>query len=105
RGNLFSARTHECKQYPLHFRRREAEGSPEELLLDLNQLAVGHSFLALGSLDVSDDDRLLAYSIDTTGYRQYMLYVKDLINGALVPETVERVTSAAWAAGNRSPFH
>ena len=105
RGYLYFTRTHEGKQYPLHFRRREAEGSPEELLLDLNQLAVGHSFLALGSLDVSDDDRLLAYSIDTTGYRQYMLHVKDLINGALLPEKIERVTSAAWAADNRSLFY
>ncbi len=105
RGYLYFTRTHEGKQYPLHFRRREAEGSPEELLLDLNQLAVGHTFLALGSLDISDDDRLLAYSLDTTGYRQYMLHVKDLVNGALLPEKIERVTSVAWAADNRSLFY
>jgi len=102
RGYLYFTRTHEGKQYPLHFRRREAEGSPEELLVDLNQLAVGHSFLALGSLDVSDDDRLLAYSLDTTGYRQYMLHVKDLVSGAALPERIERVTSVAWAADNRT---
>src|SRR5258708_8869689 len=65
RGYLYFTRTEEGKQYPLHFRRREAEGSPEELLLDLNQLAAGHSFLALGSLDISDGNRLLAYSLDT----------------------------------------
>jgi len=105
RGYLYFTRTHEGKQYPLHFRRREAEGSPEELLLDLNQLAVGHSFLALGSLDISDDDRLLAYSLDTTGYRQYMLHVKDLVSGALLTEKIERVTSVAWAADNRSLFY
>src|SRR5712692_2535285 len=76
RGYLYFTRTEEGKQYPLHFRRREGEGSSEELLLDLNQLAAGHSFLALGSFDVSDDNHLLAYSIDTTGYRQYILHVK-----------------------------
>ncbi len=105
RGYLYFTRTEEGKQYPLHFRRREPEGSPEELLLDLNELAAGHSFLALGSLDVSDDDRLLAYSLDTTGYRQYMLHVKDLVSGALLPERIERVTSVAWAADNRSLFY
>ncbi len=105
RGYLYFTRTEEGKQYPLHFRRREAEGSPEELLLDLNQLAASHSFLALGSLDVSDDDRLLAYSLDTTGYRQYMLRVKDLVSGAVLPEKIERVTSVAWAADNRSLFY
>ncbi len=105
RGYLYFTRTHEGKQYPLHFRRRQPEGSPEELLLDLNQLAAGHSFLALGSLDVSDDDRLLAYSLDTTGYRQYMLHVKDLVSDALLPEKIERVTRVAWAADNRTLFY
>src|SRR6266404_5751171 len=105
RGYLYFTRTEEGKQYPLHFRRRESEGSPEELLLDLNELAAGHSFLALGSLDVSDDDRLLAYSLDTTGYQQYMLHVKDLVSGAVLPERIERVTSVAWAADNRSLFY
>ncbi len=105
RGYLYFTRTEEGKQYPLHFRRREPEGSPEELLLDLNQLAVGHSFLALGSLDVSDDDHVLAYSLDTTGYRQYMLHVKDLVSGTVLPERIERVTSVAWAADNRTLFY
>ena len=105
RGYLYFTRTEEGKQYPLHFRRREAEGSPEELLLDLNQLAAGHSFLALGSLNVSDDNRLLAYSLDTTGYRQYMMHVKDLVTGAVLPERIERVTSVAWAADNRTLFY
>src|ERR1700674_849250 len=105
RSYLYFTRTEEGKQYPLHFRRRESEGSPEELLLDLNQLAAGHSFLALGSLDVSDDDRLPAYSLDTTGYRQYMLQVKDLVAGAVFPERIERVTSVAWAADNRTLFY
>jgi oligopeptidase B len=105
RGYLYFTRTEEGKQYPLHFRQRESEGSPEELLLDLNQLAVGHSFLALGSLDVSDDDCLLAYSLDTTGYRQYLLHVKDLGSGAVLPKRIERVTSVAWAADNHSLFY
>ena len=105
RGYLYFTRTEEGKQYPLHFRRREAEGSSEELLLDLNQLAAGHSFFALGSLDVSDDNHLLAYSIDTTGYRQYTQLVKDLLSGAALPERIERVTSVAWAADNRTLFY
>jgi oligopeptidase B len=105
RGYLYFTRTEEGKQYPIHCRRREAEGSPEELMLDLNQLATGHSFLALGSLDVSDDNRFLAYSLDTTGYRQYILHVKDLLSGATLPEKIERVTSAAWADDNHTLFY
>src|SRR6202049_3738412 len=69
RGYLYFTRTEEGKQYPLHCRRRDAENASEELLLDLNLLAEGHSFLGLGSLEVSEDNHLLAYSIDNTGFR------------------------------------
>ena len=105
RGHLYFTRTTEGKQYALHCRRRDVEGSPEELLLDLNQLAEGHSFLGLGSFEVSEDDHLLAYSIDTTGFRQYTLHVKDLRAGESLPERIERVTSVAWASDNRTFFY
>src|SRR5205807_9569025 len=105
RGYLYFTKTVEGKQYPYHYRRRDAEGSPEELLLDLNQLAEGHSFLGLGAFEVSDDNHWLAYSTDTTGFRQYTLCVKDLRTGGTLPERIERVTSVAWAAGNKTLFY
>jgi oligopeptidase B len=105
RGYLYFTRTEEGKQYPLHFRRRDAENAPEELLLDLNALAGGHSFLSLGSFAVSDDNSLLAYSLDTTGFRQYTLQIKDLRNSQVLLPCIERVTSAAWAADNCSLFY
>jgi oligopeptidase B len=105
RGYLYFTRTEEGKQYALRCRQRDAEGSIEELLLDLNQLAEGHSFLGLDSFEVSDDNRLLAFSTDTTGFRQYVLQVKDLGTGETLPERIERVTSVAWAADNRTLFY
>jgi oligopeptidase B len=105
RGYLYYTRTEEGKQYASHCRRRDAEGAAEELLLDLNALAEGHSFLGLGSFEVSDDNHLLAYSTDTTGFRQYTLCVKDLRTGTPVPERFERVTSVAWASDNRTLFY
>ena len=105
RGYRYFTRTEEGKQYPLHFRKRDADDAPEELLLDLNELAAGHSFLSLGAFAVSDDNSLLAYSLDTTGFRQYTLQIKDLRTGQTLPERIERVTSAAWAADNRTLFY
>jgi oligopeptidase B len=105
RGYLYFTRTEEGKQYPLHCRKIDADDSPEEVLLDLNALAEGHSFLGLGSFDVSDDNHLLAYSLDTTGFRQYTLQIKDLRSGQTLPERIERVTSAAWAADNSTIFY
>jgi oligopeptidase B len=105
RGYLYFTRTEEGKQYPIHYRRREASGSLDELLLDLNLLAEGHSFLGLGAFDVSNDNQLLAYALDTTGFRQYTLRVKNLTSGSDFPETMERVTRAVWAADNRTLFY
>src|SRR5713101_8401134 len=105
RGYHYFTRTEEGKQYAFHCRRRDAEGAAVELLLDLNLLAEGHSFLGLGSFQVSEDNHLLAFSTDTTGFRQYALQVKDMRTGTTLPERFERVTSVAWASDNRTLFY
>jgi oligopeptidase B len=76
----------------------------EEVLLDLNVLGQGKKFVGLGTFVVSDDQNLLAYTIDYVGYRQFSLKVKDLRTGETLPDTVERVDSVAWAADNRTLF-
>jgi oligopeptidase B len=78
---------------------------PEEVLLDLNELAVGHTYMGLGIFELSDNNQFLAYATDTTGYRQYVLEVKDLTTGALLPFRVERVTSVAWAMDNQTLYY
>src|SRR6266403_4273900 len=85
RSYFYFTKTLEGKQYPLHYRQPGPTNSPEELLLDLNALAEGHSFLGLGAFEVSDDNQLLAYATDTTGFRQYTLQIKDLRTGDLLP--------------------
>ena len=68
---LYYSRTEEGKQYPIQCRRKQSMNAPEEVLLDLNELAKGLEFLSLGVFEVSDDGNLLAYTTDTTGFRQY----------------------------------
>jgi len=103
----YYSRTEEGKQYPIHCRKRgplEAN-PPEEILLELNLLAQGHPFMALGAFEVSDSGRFLAYSTDTTGFREYTLVVKDLDTGAMVAGPIELSGSVAWAADDRTFFH
>src|SRR5690606_15569405 len=96
-GWWYYTRTEEGKQYPIHCRRQHSPTDGEEVvLLALNELAVGKSFMALGDMAVSDDGWLLAYSTDETGFRQYTLVIKDLRTGQLLPFRRERVTSVAW---------
>ena len=65
RGYFYFTRMEEGRQYAFRCRRRDVEGAAEELLLDLNALAEGHSFLGLGSFDVSEDNHFMSYSTDT----------------------------------------
>jgi oligopeptidase B len=92
-------------QYPIYARRAGSMEAAEEILLDVNELAAGHAYTSIGHLDVSPDGKLLAYTVDFTGFRQYTLYVRDIATGQLLPQTAERVTSAAWAADNRTLFY
>jgi oligopeptidase B len=101
---LYYTRTEKGKQYPIYARKRDRADAPEEITLDLNMLAEGHTYLALGVYAVSDDGNLLAYSLDTTGYRQYTLAIKDLRTGEFLPASIERVTSVVWAS-DRTLFY
>jgi oligopeptidase B len=101
----YYSRTHEGEDYPIYCRRLYVERSSEQIMLDLNELAQGHEFLSLGALSVSHDARLLAYSLDTTGYREYTLYVKNLETGSLLPERIEHVRSIAWANDSVTLFY
>jgi oligopeptidase B len=104
RGDYYYySRTEEGKQYPIQCRKKGMDG-PEEVLLNLNELGKGRKFADLGAFEVSDDQNLLAYTIDYVGYRQYTLQVKDLRTGATLPDSIERVDSVAWAADNRTVF-
>jgi oligopeptidase B len=74
-------------------------------MLDLNELAKGHTFMAIGDMSVSPDGKLLAYTTDDNGYRQYHLHVKDLVTGDTLAVTDERVTSLAWTADGGTLFY
>jgi oligopeptidase B len=104
RGFEYYTRTIEGQQYSIYCR-KSARNPTEQILLDLNMLAKGYSFLGLGIFEVSDHNHFLAYATDVTGFRQYTLEIKDLRNNSLLPFRAERVTSAAWAVDNRTLFY
>lgn len=105
RGDYYYySRTEEGKQYPIRCRKKGGLEAKEEILLDLNELGQGKNFVGVGAFVVSDDQNLLAYTLDYVGYRQFTLYVKDLRTGATLPDTIEHVDSVAWAGDNRTLF-
>jgi oligopeptidase B len=107
---FYYSRTEEGKQYPIQCRKKVSPNGPAEegaeaMLLDLNELAKGFKFLSLGAFAVSDDANFLAYTTDTTGFRQYRLAIKDLRTGIVLPDSSERVTGVEWCSDNRTLFY
>ena len=102
---FYYSRTVEGQQYPIFCRKHGNLNAPEQILLDLNELAKGQKFMSVGSFVPSDDGQLLAYSTDNTGYRQYTLHIKNLSTGELLPERIERVDNVAWATDNKTIFY
>jgi oligopeptidase B len=102
---FYYSRTVEGLQYPIYCRKRGSLGAAEEITLDVNALAKGKPFMSIGAYDVSEDAKLLAYSTDDTGFRQFTLVVKTLATGAVSAPIGERVTSLAWANDHRTLFY
>jgi oligopeptidase B len=102
---FYYTRTEEGKQYPIFCRKRGSLEAAEDIVLDQNELAKGQKFMSVGAFVPSDDGNLLAYTTDNTGYRQYTLRVKDLRNGQLFPESIERVDNVVWATDNKTMFY
>jgi oligopeptidase B len=104
-NHFYYTRTEEGKQYPIFCRKQGSLETAEEIVLDVNELAKGQKFMSVGLFLPSDDGNLLAYSTDNTGYRQYVVQIKDLRTGELLPERIERVTSFTWATDNKTFFY
>src|SRR5205085_7059603 len=112
RGDYFYySRWEAGKQYQIYGRKKAAangslnQDAPEQVTVDVNELAKGEKFMSLGNFQPSGDGNLLAYTTDNTGFRQFRLHVRDLRTGKDLPETAERVGSVAWAADNKTLFY
>jgi oligopeptidase B len=106
RGHWYWWRYSAGQEYPVHLRRLDRPDATEEILLDENERARDREFFELGAMEVSPDNRLLAWAEDTVGRRQYVLRFKDLADGTLLPDVIENVEAAiAWTADSRSVLY
>ena len=94
------------KEYAIYSRASLAEPDQFEVMLDVNKLAVGHTFFSVGTRRVSPNNQLLAYGEDNVGRRQYTIRIKDLTSGKLLPDQIPNTTSGmVWGEDNRSIFY
>lgn len=93
------------QEYPLHCRKKGSLEAPEEVILDENEQAKGHSYFDLAETDLSPDQNVLAFAVDYRGRRLYEIQFKDLKTGQLLPDRISDVTpNLAWAEDNKTLF-
>lgn len=102
----YYSRSETGKQYGIFCRKKGSLDAKEEVLLDENELAKGQKYFRIGTLSVSRDHQLLAYSTDTNGSETYLLRIKSLETGALLPDEIKNCGgSFAWANDNKTFFY
>jgi len=78
----------------------------EEILLDVNQMAEGYEFYDVGSNDISPDNKILAYSVDTVSRRKYTIYFKYLASGEILKDEIPNTTGGiTWANNSKTVFY
>lgn len=105
-GYFYITRFEEGKEYPIHARKKENLDAPEEIMLNVNDLAKNHEYYALGGRTVSTDNKILAYSEDTVSRRQYTIRFKDLVTGNNLADVIPNTTGGVvWANDNKTIFY
>ncbi|MFP4846864.1 S9 family peptidase [Winogradskyella sp. PE311] len=105
-GYWYISKFEKGKDYPIYTRRKDTLENPEELLFDCNKMAKGHSYFKLAGISISPDNNLVSYGIDTTGRRNYTIYIKDLKTHEVKSDRVLNTTgSSSWANDNQTLFY
>ena len=105
-GYYYYKRYEKDLEYPIHCRREGSLEAPEEIILDVNQVAEGHDFCSVRGVAVSPDTRLLAWAVDTVGRRKYTIRVTDLQTGEALTDVIPEVTgNLVWANDSRTVLY
>lgn len=105
-GYYYYSRNEEGKQYFKYCRKKGSLEGKEEILADVDAMAEGHPYFAAVGFNVSEDNKLLAYGIDTVSRRQYIIHIKNLETGEMYKDAMFNTSgSSEWATDNKTLFY
>ena len=106
KGYFYITRYETGKQYQIHTRKKGNLKAEEEIIFNVNEMAEGHEYYALTGLNVSNNNKLVAFAVDTISRRLYDLQFKNLESGKIYPEVIKNTTgNCAWANDNKTVFY
>jgi oligopeptidase B len=105
-GYYYITRYEKGKDYPIYSRKKGSLDAKEEIMFDCNQMAKGEKYFNLGSVSVSEDNKLALFSTDLIGRRQYTLQIKNMETGEILSDKIENTTGGGtWANDNQTFFY
>jgi oligopeptidase B len=105
-GYWYYTRYEQGQEYPIYCRKKGELTAPEEVLLNVNEMAKGHSYYSIAGLEVSEDNRLLAFAEDSVSRRRYTVYVKDIQTGKIVDTPIANTEgNVTWGNDNKTFFY
>lgn len=105
-GYYYITRFEKNKGYPIYTRKKGSLDAAEEILFDCNEMAEGESYFNLKGISISDDNKWAAFAVDTVSRREYVIQIKNLETGEILPEKIEKTTGrSTWAADNQTLFY
>jgi len=105
-GYVYYSRYETGEDYPLLCRKKGDENGTEEILLNMPEMAKGHRYFSIGSKSVSENNELIAYSVDLISRRQYTIHFKNLITGEKYKDEIKGTAGdITWANDNKTIFY
>ena len=105
-GYFYYTRYETGKQYPIYCRKKENLDANEEILIDANKMSKGHDYFRIGGIDVSPNNKIAAYGVDTVSRRLYTIYFKNLETGEVYEDKIPYTTgSVTWTNDNSAIFY
>lgn len=105
-GYYYITRFETGKDYPIYSRKKDSLKAEEEIMFDVNEMAKDYSYYNLRSLNVSLDNKWVAYGVDTLSRRKYTIYIKNLETGEIRDDTITLTTGGStWANDNKTLFY
>ena len=105
-GYTYYSRFEKGQDYPYYCREKVEDKAKEEVMLDVPTMAKGYAYYAIGGRSVSENNKILAYAVDTVSRREYTLYFKNLETGEILSDKIENTTGGiTWANDNQTVFY
>ncbi len=102
----YYTRYEEGKEYPVYCRKKGTLEAPEEIMLNVNEMAEGYTYYQVVGVSVSHDNKIIAYGVDTLSRRKYTLHFKNFETGENYTDQILNTTgSVAWASDNKTVFY